>query len=197
VRIYFGSAPRVKEKYAAEIKRIYQLLEKFGFKHTSDFIVEVDPKKYYELGAEELNRLHQKTLKSIKKAEICVFEASLQDLSVGFLINFSLDLGKTVIVLSQSKEEPSLLHHVKKEKLIFVAYTPKDLEEKLKGALERAKEQSDIRFNFFVTPQILSYLSWLSGRKRIPRAVFLRTLIEREMKKDTEYKKEAIGSTKD
>jgi hypothetical protein len=71
------------------------------------------------------------------------------------------------------------------------------LEEKLKGALERAKEQSDIRFNFFVTPQILSYLSWLSGRKRIPRAVFLRTLIEREMKKDTEYKKEAIGSTKD
>jgi len=197
MKIYFGSSPRIKEKYAKEIKEIYQLLKKLDFSHTSDFIAEVEPKKYYELGAEELNVLHQKTLASIKKAEICVFEASLQDLSVGFLINFSLDLGKTVIVLSQSREEPSLLHHVKQDKLIFVAYTPKDLAEKLKAALEQAKGQSDIRFNFFVTPQILSYLNWLSGHKRVPRAVYLRALIEREMKKDTEYKKEKIGSAKD
>lgn len=191
MKVYFGSSPRIKEQYAKEIKRIYELVEKFGFKHTSDFIAEVEPKKYYELGVDELNALHQKTLNSIKKAEICVFEASLQDLSVGFLINYSLDLGKTVIVLSQNREEPSLLHHVKEEKLIFVAYTPKDLEKKLKEALEQAKGQSDIRFNFFVTPQILSYLNWLSGRKRVPRAVYLRTLIEREMKKDAEFKEEA------
>jgi hypothetical protein len=191
MKVYFGSSPRVKEKYAKEINEIYGLIKKLGFKHTSDFIAEVEPKKYYELGKEELNALHQKTLNSIKKAEICVFEASLQDLSVGFLINFSLDLGKTVIVLSQNREEPSLLHHVKEEKLIFVAYTPKDLEEKLKGAFEQAKGRNDIRFNFFVTPQILSYLNWLSGRKRIPRAVYLRSLIEREIKKDAEFKEEA------
>ncbi|HUW24246.1 MAG TPA: hypothetical protein VMW04_01325 [Patescibacteria group bacterium] len=191
MKVYFGSSPRIKEKYAKEIKEIYELVKKFGFKHTSDFIVEVEPKDYSQLKPEELNTLHQKTLGEIKKADICVFEASLQDLSVGFLINFGLDLGKTVIVLSQSKEEPSLLHHVKEEKLIFVAYTPKDLAEKLKEAFGQAKGRSDIRFNFFVTPQILSYLNWLSGRKRVPRAVYLRTLIEREMKKDAEFKEEA------
>ncbi len=196
MKVYFGSSPRIKEKYPQAIKEIYGLIKKLGFRHTSDFIAEVEPKKYYKLGPEELNALHQKTLASIKKAEICVFEASLQDLSVGFLINFSLDLGKTVVVLSQGQEEPSLLHHVKEDKLIFVTYTPGNLAEKLKGALEQAKGQSDIRFNFFVTPQILSYLNWLSGHKRVPRAVYLRTLIEREMKKDPEYKEEKASSPK-
>jgi hypothetical protein len=189
MRIYFGSSPQVKEKHAAEIKRIYQLLEKFGFKHTSDFIVKVEPEKYFQLSVEELNLLHQKTLESIKKAEICIFEASLHDLSVGFLINFSLDLGKIVIVLSQNQEVPFLFRQVKEGNLIFVLYSDKDLEEKLKEAVDQAKGRSDIRFNFFVTPQILAYLDWLSNRKRIPRAVYLRGLIEREMKKDSEYKK--------
>ena len=191
MKIYFGSSPRIKEQYAKEIERLYELIKKLGFKHTSNFINEVEPKAYSQLEPEELNLLHQKTLREIKKADVCVFEASLQDLSVGFLINFALDVGKTVIVLSQSKDEPSLLPHIKEENLIFVSYTPKDLEEKIKEALEQARGRGDIRFNFFVTPQILSYLNWLSGRRRIPRAVYLRSLIEREMKKDTEFREEA------
>jgi len=191
MKVYFGSSPRIKEQYAKEIKHIYELVEKFGFKHTSNFIVEVEPKKYYGLGAEELNNLHQKTLRSIKRADICVFEASLHDLSVGFLINYSLDLGKTVIILSQSKEVPFSFESMKSENLVLVCYSGKSLEEKLKRALEQAKKRIDIRFNFFVTPQIVSYLNWLSGKRRIPRAVYLRSLIEREMKKDTEFREEA------
>ena len=191
MKVYFGSSPRIKEQYAKEIKRIYELVEKFGFKHTSNFIIEAQPKDYYRLTAEELNSLHQKNLKSIKKADICLFEASLHDLSVGFLINYSLDLGKTVIILSQSKEVLLSFESMKSGSLILVYYSEKNLKEKLKEALEQAKKKIDIRFNFFVTPQILSYLNWLSGRRRIPRAVYLRGLIEREMKRDAEFKEEA------
>jgi len=191
MKVYFSSSPRIKEQYAKAIKRIYELVEKLGFKHTSSFIVEVEPKDYYRLSPEELNSLHQKNLKSIKKAEICVFEASLHDLSVGFLINYSLDLGKTVIILSQSKEVLLSFESMKSESLILIHYSGKTLEEKLKEALKQAKKKIDIRFNFFVTPQILSYLNWLSGERRIPRAVYLRSLIEREMKKDSEFKEKA------
>ena len=45
---------------------------------------------------------------------------------------------------------------------------------------------SDMRFNF-CQPKILNALTWVS-EKRIPKAVFLRHLIEREIKKEREFK---------
>jgi hypothetical protein len=45
-----------------------------------------------------------------------------------------------------------------------------------------------VRFNFFVSPKILTYLDWVGQKRMIPKSVFLRNLIEREMKKDRDFK---------
>jgi len=53
--------------------------------------------------------------------------------------------------------------------------------------LHYANKQQDSRFNFFINPKLLAYLDWIARSKRLPRAVFLRKLIEDRMKQDVEY----------
>jgi len=54
--------------------------------------------------------------------------------------------------------------------------------------LEEAKRRMDVRFNFFVSPKILAYLDWVAQKRMVPRSVFLRNLIEKEMKKDKGFR---------
>jgi len=70
---------------------------------------------------------------------------------------------------------------------MLVEYTLPELKRTLDYGLEEALNQVDVRFNFFISPQIGRYLDWVSQKKRIPRAVYLRKLIEEEMNSNTEY----------
>ena len=71
---------------------------------------------------------------------------------------------------------------------MIVEYTEENIEETIREALNKIKDYSDVRFNFFVSPKILNYLDWIAQKRMIPRSVFLRNLIEREIKKDKEFK---------
>ena len=67
-------------------------------------------------------------------------------------------------------------------------YDKQNIENLLDKATEEAKKEIDVRFNFFVSPKILTYLDWVAQKRMIPRSVFLRNLIEREIKKEKEFK---------
>jgi len=62
-----------------------------------------------------------------------------------------------------------------------------DLEEILKMACGEAKEQMDTRFNFFISPLHQTYLDWIAKHRKIPRSVYLRDLIERDMAQNKEF----------
>ena len=76
------------------------------------------------------------------------------------------------------------------DKLQVASYNDNNLDEVLTLSIDYASEQVDTRFNFFVSPLIVNYLDWVSKKKRIPRAVYLRRLIEQEMKANPEYNEE-------
>jgi hypothetical protein len=50
-------------------------------------------------------------------------------------------------------------------------------------------ENIDTRFNFFISPKIGNFLDWIAKKKKLPRAVYLRKLIEDDMDKNKEYSK--------
>lgn len=190
MKVYFGTSPRIKKSYPKEVVEIYRLIEENGHSHTSDFVLKVDPDKFYSFSEKKLSQHHKETVKDIKEADICVFEASVHSLSVGYLVNLSLDLGKPVVVLVKEKVPPLVFQSIKSENLFFASYNRENLGKKLKSVLGRAAENTDVRFNFFVTPKILAYLDWLSKKKRLPRAVYLRNLIEKDIKYNKEYQKD-------
>jgi len=77
------------------------------------------------------------------------------------------------------------------ERLIAIKYDVKsDLKKLLGEAIEYAAEKQDVRFNFFVSPEIQQYLDWVAKYKRTPRAVYLRELLERDMKENKDWKKQ-------
>lgn len=189
MKIYFGTSRRIKKLYKEEVETIYNLIRDWGFDHTSDFVIKIASKK------EDIGQLHKEAIEGIKKADICVFEASRHSLSVGYLINYSLNLGKPTVVLSQSESVSEIFKKLNLPRLIFVHYKNLDeLKRNLKRVIRKAAAQVDIRFNFFITPSLLSYLDWIASKRKIPRAVYLRGLIEKDMEKNKEYQEEMKSS---
>lgn len=125
----------------------------------------------------------------LKQADIVVVETTIPLLGAGYEIAMASQLGKPVIALYRpdGKNTPYVLRGLESEKLQVIGYNDKNLDEALNLALSYATEQMDTRFNFFVSPSIVNYLDWVSKKKRLPRAVYLRRLIEEDMRSNKEY----------
>jgi hypothetical protein len=188
MKVYFGTSPKIREINPKLVDTVFDLIQKMGHVHTSKWVKGITSTEFAKLTAEELDDHHKKTVLAIKKADVCVFEVSSHSLSVGYLVNLSLENGKVVILLTQSVELPTIFRAIKSDKLITAHYNDKNIEKVLEDALKKAKNVTDVRFNFFVSPKILSYLDWVAQKRMEPRSVFLRDLIEKEMKKDKEFK---------
>jgi len=107
---------------------------------------------------------------------------------MGYLISKSLDLCKPAVVFYKKGTKILFLKGINNPKLKLKEYDKQNIEKLLDEAIEEAKKEIDVRFNFFVSPKILTYLDWVAQKRMIPRSVFLRNLIEREMKKEKEFK---------
>ncbi|MCX6817161.1 MAG: hypothetical protein NTZ93_04825 [Candidatus Beckwithbacteria bacterium] len=190
MKVFFTASPRGKKKDLNQnYQRIYELLEKLGCVHLSDFIKKVEPKEFSLSTEEERIENYKKTVKIIKEADLIVLETSLHSLATGYIANLALDLGKPVIALHAEKRKPYFLLGIQNEKLQVVEYSLSSLKDVLKNAVEYAGEKIDTRFNFFISPTIGNYLNWIAKHRKLPRAVYLRKLIEQDMEENKDYNK--------
>ncbi len=133
-------------------------------------------------------RWYKESIEEVQRADIVVVEISYPSTAnVGHELTYALDLGKPVIALYKEGRDPIFLSGRSDDKLLLFPYTDKDLEEVLASGMEYATTVQDVRFNFFISPQIGTYLDWISKNKRIPRAVYLRKMIEEDMRENKEY----------
>lgn len=192
MKIYFIASPRALDKDGPLLRSAYDFLAKDN-KMLSDLIIKLNKNsldEFYSAPHKERIRHFKKTMNCVKEAELVVVEISIHSMSMGYIVNRAMELGKPVIVLYKKGFAPHFFSGIQNERLQKIEYQKDNLFKVLKKAINVAKNQVDVRFNFFVTPRILAYLDWLSRRKRIPRAVYLRSLIEKDMKYDKDYQKE-------
>lgn len=131
---------------------------------------------------------YKDSVNSIKKADIVVMEVTGHSMSMGYLLSKALEDSKPVIAIHQKSYTPNFISGIVDPKLKIAEYDKNNVSEVLADAIKQAKNLIDVRFNFFVSPKILNYLDWVADKKMIPRSVFLRDLIEKEMKKNREFK---------
>lgn len=170
-------------------KRIADVIEKQHHDLLTHHAIDRDPKQIETESAAEAELYSKKLFNWIKKADVIIFEVSQPDVSIGFEVASALNLNKPVIILTR-KDSVGLPHALKgihSDRLQLLTYDDSTLDEMLSLALEYAQETSDVRFNFFITPTISSYLDWVAKEKKIPRSVYLRRLIERDMEENDEY----------
>ena len=192
MKIYFSASARTKNFCPECLDKIYEKIEELGHVHVTDWMKKVDPDHFYKRTPEDAVKFYKQMVKDIKKADVCVFETSIDSAGVGFSINLALDSGKPVIALynrhhDSKRKAPYLLQMIHHPKIQVLEYTLENLDETLGDALEMAKDQMDIRFTFFLTPKLVNYLDFIKRERRMARATFIRRLIEGAIKKDKEY----------
>jgi len=188
MKAYFTAALRGKKELGENYSKIVELLKLKGFTVVADHIMEEGiEQKISQQTPEEKHKVYKHLLDKIKSADLLVAEISTPSISVGHEISYALEMSKPVVVLHTKGLTSSLLEGLDDDKLQLVEYDFGNIKQVLTKAIEEAKKNMDVRFNFFVSPRILAYLDWVAKNRMIPRAVFLRDLIEKEMKKDREY----------
>lgn len=131
---------------------------------------------------------YKEVIQHVRAADTVFVEISYPStVNVGHILTYALDTGKPVVALYRSGREPFFLRGRVDDKLILLEYGDKDIKEVVSNALEYAASAQDVRFNFFISPEIGRFLDWVSKKKRLPRAVYLRKLIEEDMRSNKEY----------
>lgn len=136
----------------------------------------------------EIEAWYKQVIQQVKAADAIFVEISYPStVNVGHILTFALDTGKPVVALYRAGREPFFLRGRVDDKLVLLEYKDKDIKDVVANALEYISSAQDVRFNFFISPEIGRFLDWVSKHKRLPRAVYLRKLIEEDMKLSKEY----------
>lgn len=191
MKVYFTGSLHNKDIDKKLYRHIVDLLESKGHKVRSEHILKTEPISLDGQSAMERSSYYAKLNKWLAEADLVVCEVSYPStINIGHEVSLALDKGKPVLALYQQGRNPGVLQGIKSDRFLLVEYTEQDLDNTLDYGLEEAADQVDVRFNFFISPAIGRYLDWVSKKRRIPRAVYLRRLIEKEMKENKEYNEE-------
>lgn len=182
-------------KFGDIYNQIFNLIESMGHKNLDNDIIKLNVDSFYEginkQGQTASVELFKRKVQELKEADIAIFECSTHSLSIGYMVQKSLDLNKPTIVLYLKDEVPQFIIGDNNEKLIIKSYTKDTLDVVLKMTIEEASTLRDKRFNFFISPELLVYLDEVSRKNSISKSVFIRNLIEEHKKKDKKINKES------
>lgn len=188
MKIYFtGAISSADEQVRKNYKKIIETLEKMGHVVITHF----DPTKTGDMLRSQTEKeslaVQRRLSKWKKQADLVLVEGSTPSFGVGQEITEALMNNKQVIVMYLKGKRPHILASVGEDALYFAEYTMDELADVLHEHIEYAKSRSDTRFNFFISPEIGAYLDWVAQKRKVPRAVYLRRLIEEDMKQNPEY----------
>lgn len=184
MKVYLIASPRGVEKFGDLYKEAYQIIKDLGNTNVDNFIVNIDPEKFFEESYDYRVRHFKRVMKSIKDCDVAVVEVSVHSMTVGYIVDKAVGQGKQVIVLHGTNFEPYFFSGIQNDKLQICEYDEKNLKKVLTDALVIAKNQLDCRFTMLLSPKIMTYLDDIVKKQNIPRSVFIRGLIEKEMKKN-------------
>lgn len=187
MKVFFSSSIHGRDKYEKNYEAIVKDLKDRGLKVQSDHVLGIDKKRLSEVNDRFRVEYYKKLVYWITEADLVVAEVSHGSISIGHEISLALEKRKNVIALSVKNQGPAIFLALKTDKFQLVSYTLENLHSVLDKAINKARSNTDIRFNFFVSPQINDWLDWISREKRIPRAVYLRELLEKEISRNKDY----------
>lgn len=185
MKIYFTASLSGVQYYKRQYKQLFDLLVTFGHTHLDTDLLTLNKTKYYaelESKGKELHMsVYKKKIKTIQSADICIFDVTFPSLAVGYQIERSLRYHKPTIVLYVEGNTPFFLGGIADERFIIRPYRDENVEQVLKETIAIASKKKEQRFNFFLSPELLSFVEEASEKRGMTKSVYIRSLIERDM----------------
>lgn len=193
MKIYFAAPIKAKVNDEGYYKKIYAAIEKLGYKLIDKYLIEQNIDEHYkrfeDKSGEYYHTFYEKTITNIKSADINVFECSFPSLGIGYQVEKSLQLNKPTVILYQKGHVPHFLLGIDEDKLVLQVVNMENIVGTLETAVKEACEKADKRFNFFISPSLLTYLEKASKTNGLTKSTFIRNLIlEHKRKNDKELK---------
>lgn len=189
MKIYFSASLLYKKERQKIYEEITRVIENTGNTIIGFDVLSTTAEEVIERSDDTRIESYKKFLKWISTCDQMVVEASFPStLHIGHEISIALEKGKPVIALYQKGSKPFFLSGIQTDKLTMIEYvTTDDLSKNLTKTLKDNLDVVDTRFNFYISPEIGRYLDWISQHKKLPRAVFLRSLLEKSMKSEKDF----------
>jgi 2'-deoxynucleoside 5'-phosphate N-hydrolase len=182
MRVYFTASIVGKKQYLSSYEKIIDLLRFKKCDTISDHIIKSNESQVRMETRGQRIAFQEKLNDWINSCDCMIAETSFPSISVGYEISLALSRGKPVLILYSDGNPPSLLAQHADEKLICEKYTTNNLKTLIDDFLNFVKGKEDQRFTFYITTEIASFLEDVSKKEMLPKAVFLRRLIQKEMK---------------
>lgn len=181
MKAYFTAAiarrPDQYEHYLGVINHIKSLGHSVATAHTTDptkpSIDQADRKTLLDF--------QEKVERWIHDADFMVADVTYPSVSVGYEISQALRLNKPVLVFYDKNGPPSLIRFHENEALVTEKYDLKTYKESIEHFLRTMEGKTETKFIFLITPKIAEFLNNIALKEKIPRSVYLRKLIERDM----------------
>lgn len=183
MKVYFSGALYTQDDFQPRYKKIIGCLTGFGFEVMEDTTV-TSFLKFEKLSENRIVDNYKKIQKWIDKCDFAVFEASFPStLSIGHEISLVLGRGKPVVIMYLENRSPKFLLGCKNNMIIWTKYNDRNIVQSLTKALEDIKKKVNVRFNFFVPKNLITYLDRASKEMGVNKSEYLRMLIEKEVRK--------------
>ncbi len=184
MKIFFTGSPRALKfpKYKSDLIEIFSSLSEHG-ENLSRLVIDANPDEFYNLNYNGVVKHYQTTIDNLKNADVVVAEVSMQSMSMGYLINKSLELSKPTLCLHAKGKSPFFLSGIVDSNLIISEYSTSEIKVVVDDAFDYFSGNKDKRFNLMLPPKMLAFLNELSEKEGIAKAEILRTQIRKLMQK--------------
>lgn len=183
MNVYFTASIVGKKNYLDKYLAIINLLKKKGHQVTADHIIDATEAKIQLATKEQRLKFHELLESWINACDFMIAETSFPSISVGYEISLALRRKKPVLILYSDGDAPALFQYHRDENVVCEKYNDKNLADILDQFSEFVEGAHDMRFTFFISPEIAGHLDKIAKDKNLPKSVYLRNLIAEDMKK--------------
>lgn len=190
MQIFLAGSLYGKDQSQALYQKIVDEVTSQGHTILADHLLSTNPEEMKTWSLEQDLAYHSHIIENIKKADAMFAEVSYPSTSVGYLMSLAIQAGKPTVAFYNGTNEPHLFRSLERltDKLQVSRYSSQpELRQEVRYALEFISTNQDVRFNFFISPELASYMDWISRNRKIPRSVYLRRLIDDDMARQPEY----------
>lgn len=180
--VYFTASVAGKKRYLEHYFAIIKILKAKGHQVISDHILKTTTHEIQFEKRDDRIKFHDQLEKWIRSSDFVIAETSFPSVSVGYEISLSINLGKPVLILYSDGKPPTLFADFEEEEVVCRKYTDKTLPDIITDFIKLLKNNSDVRFTFYITKEISNFLEKISLKEKVPKSVYLRELIEQEIR---------------
>lgn len=183
MKISFIASIRGKKSYNDYYSLIINHLLRQG--HKVDHVLSNSEEGLSKLTAPQRIKTFDKFYRCINKSDLVIAECSFPSINAAYEISHALQQGKPVMVFILKEQRDSMLELLdpifSSDKIQVFEYTEENLVEALNFALKCKQPQINKRFTIILPPFMMAKLDKISKKRKLPKAVYIRQLIEKSL----------------